>query len=63
MDIPDEAVEAAARRLWELDTELALHGRPNWDEVSTQKEWFGVMDETRAAARSILEVAAPHLRP
>lgn len=56
--ISDEAVERAAQRLWELDTELALHGRPTWDEVSTQKEWFGVMDETREAARSILEAAA-----
>ena len=56
--LTDDAVERAARRLWELDGELMHDPRPTWDEVETDKAWLGVLDETRDAARSILEAAA-----
>jgi hypothetical protein len=61
MNIPDEAIEAAAMRVWVTDGELMRDPRPDWDECAKDPAWKAVMDETREVARSILEAATPHL--
>ena len=49
--IPDEAVEAAARQLFDQDK-----GEVSWGEVSDE-----IRNYYRYEARKILEAAAPHL--
>jgi hypothetical protein len=55
MSIPEEAVEAAARRLFEIQNHAAFNG-------FTEKEYRHLADDCRRDAFSILALAAPIIR-
>lgn len=62
MRIPDEAVEAAARWLWERDSNDIVQGpTPTWDKASDLPMWRSSRDDYRQEARELLESTAPHL--
>lgn len=59
--IPDEAVEAAARAMWDDSDPVRKKARPDWATMKDDANWVRAATRNRRDAQLALEAAAPHM--
>lgn len=59
--IPADAVEAAAKAMWDASDPVRKKARPTWESIVADPDWRRAVEYNRKDARVALEAAYPHL--